>query len=366
MKVIKFASSQAPAIPFGTAVRERVNAYFRERGISPKGNHILVAQTLIHLAFYFIPFVLILTVPMGVWPAMGLMVVMGIGTAGVGMGVMHDAAHGSYSDKNWINNMMARTMYILGSNLLNWKIQHNVLHHTYTNIAEYDEDINSKGPIRLSEHAPLKPIHRYQHIHAFFFYGLLTLSKLVKDFTQLAEYNRNGLTRQMHKKPGIEYTKMLLAKLFYLSIFIGLPILLTPFTWWQVLIGFFIMHWTAGCILSTIFQLAHVVEGADQPLPDDNGIVDNDWAVHELLTTANFARKNVILNWYVGGLNFQIEHHLFPNISHVHYPDISPIVEQVATEYGLHYNVKPTFRDALKSHIRRLKALGQPAAVQAA
>src|SRR5690606_25844199 len=187
MKVIKFASSQAPAIPFGTAVRERVNAYFRERGISPKGNHILVAQTLIHLAFYFIPFVLILTVPMGVWPAMGLMVVMGIGTAGVGMGVMHDAAHGSYSDKNWINNMMARTMYILGSNLLNWKIQHNVLHHTYTNIAEYDEDINSKGPIRLSEHAPLKPIHRYQHIHAFFFYGLLTLSKLVKDFTQLAE-----------------------------------------------------------------------------------------------------------------------------------------------------------------------------------
>ncbi|HXP51255.1 MAG TPA: fatty acid desaturase, partial [Bacteroidia bacterium] len=128
--------------------------------------------------------------------------------------------------------------------------------------------------------------------------------------------------------------------------------------WWQVLLGFFIMHWVAGCILSTVFQMAHVVEGAEQPMPDKTGIIHQDWAIHELHTTSDFARGNKFLNWYVGGLNFQIEHHLFPQISHVHYKNIAPIVEQTAKEFGLNYNLKPTFRSALASHIRRLKELG--------
>lgn len=106
--------------------------------------------------------------------------------------------------------------------------------------------------------------------------------------------------------------------------------------------------------------VAHVVEGADQPLPDDRGVIHTDWAVHEVLTTANFARNNRLLNWYIGGLNFQIEHHLFPHICHIHYRHIAPIVERTAKEYGLKYNEKPTFRAALASHVRRLRELGRP------
>lgn len=152
---------------------------------------------------------------------------------------------------------------------------------------------------------------------------------------------------------------MVILKIIYLFVIIGVPILFTPFSWWQILLGFLIMHWTAGCILSTVFQMAHVVEGTEQLLPNTEGVIQREWAVHELRTTSDFARNNLFLNYYVGGLNFQIEHHLFPNICHIHYRKIAPIVEKTAEEFGFMYNLKPTFMNALHSHIRRLKELGK-------
>ncbi len=361
MKTLKFASGDPHEQAFAAAVRKNVHDYFKQNGLSTKGNTAMVIQTLVMLASYIGPFILILAVPMSPWIGLGLAILMGFGTAGIGMSVMHDAVHGSYSGREWINKLFGSTLYLLGSNVFNWKVQHNILHHTNTNIDGFDGDIDSKGPIRLSEFAPFRKIHRFQHIHAFFFYGLLTLSKLVQDFFQLAEYNRAGITRQLKRKPVWEYIKMVAIKAMYLFVFIGLPILFSSFTWWQVLLGFLVMHWTAGIILSTIFQMAHVVEGAEQLQPNEDGIIEADWAVHELRTTANFARNNRFLNWYIGGLNFQIEHHLFPNICHIHYPKISPIVEKTAQEFGLPYNLKPSFRAALRSHYRRLRELGRPA-----
>jgi linoleoyl-CoA desaturase len=359
MKAIKFICSDKQQKQFAAAVRKNVNEYFREGGISIKGNLSLAIQTTAMLSIYIVPFILIITVPMNAWVAMLMAVLMGTGMAGIGMCVMHDAVHGSYSQKEWVNKILGGTMYLLGSNVFNWKIQHNMLHHAYTNIEGYDQDIESKGPIRLSQHAPLRKFHRYQYIHAFFFYGLLTISKMLKDFTQLVEYNRAGITKQYHVNPTFEYVKMIIVKIIYLFVFIGLPLLFTTFSLWQILLGFFIMHWTAGCILSTVFQMAHVVEGAVQPLPNAEGVIETEWAVHELRTTSDFARNNIFLNWYVGGLNFQIEHHLFPNICHIHYCKIAPIVERTAKEFGFHYNLKPTFINALHSHIRRLKELGK-------
>lgn len=359
MKTIKFVCSDNRQKQFATAVRKNVNNYFKENQISTKGNLPMVIQTIVMLSVYIIPFVLILTITMSAWIAMLMAVLMGIGMAGIGMCVMHDAVHGSYSHKEWVNKILGGTMYLLGSNVFNWKIQHNYLHHAFTNIEGYDQDIASRGPIRLSQYAPLKKIHRYQYIHAFFFYGLMTISKLTKDFTQLLEYNKAGITRQYHINPGFEYVKMVILKIIYLFVIIGVPILFTPFSWWQILLGFLIMHWTAGCILSTVFQMAHVVEGTEQLLPNTEGVIQREWAVHELRTTSDFARNNLFLNYYVGGLNFQIEHHLFPNICHIHYRKIAPIVEKTAEEFGFMYNLKPTFMNALHSHIRRLKELGK-------
>ncbi len=360
MKAIRFVCNDPKQKQFAAAVRKNVNDYFKSRNLSTKGNTALVVQTIGLLAIYIIPFTLILTTPMNVWMALLMAVVMGVGVAGVGMCVMHDAVHGSYSRRPWLNKLMAGSMYLLGGDVFNWKIQHNILHHAYTNIEGYDQDIASKGPIRLSEHARLRKIHKYQFIHAFFFYGLMTISKLVKDFSQLVQFTKAGLTKQHHVNPVLEYLKMVVIKLTYIFVFIGVPVLVTSFTLWQVLIGFFIMHFTAGCILATVFQMAHVVEGTMQSLPGADGVIESEWMVHELHTTSDFARNNLFLNWYVGGLNFQIEHHLFPNICHIHYRRIAPIVERTAHEFGFSYNLKPTFRNALSSHIKRLKELGDP------
>lgn len=364
MKNIKFVCIDERQRQFASAVRKNVNEYFKEKGLSPKGNFFLAIQSIAMLAIYIVPFIMILTTPMNPWVAILLAILMGIGMAGVGMCIMHDGIHGAYSQKEWVNHVAGGTMFLLGSTVVNWKIQHNVLHHTYTNIEGNDEDIGARGPIRLSEHAPLRKIHRFQYIHAFLFYGLMTLFKLTKDFSQLARYNKEGLTRQQHIDPTSEYLKMVVVKSLYLFVLIGLPILVTAFSWWQVLLGFFMMHWVGACIMSAIFQMAHVVEGTVQPLPNAEGIIVREWAVHELQTTSDFARNNAFLNWYAGGLNFQIEHHLFPNICHVHYRSIAPIVEKTAKEFGLAYNLKPTFANAFRSHVRRLKELGQPKSVR--
>lgn len=357
MKAIKFLNTDKKT--FATTLRKKVNAYFKEKNISTKGEGRLIGKSIAMLGLYFAPFIAILIFPMSAWLMIILAVVMGIGMAGVGMSVMHDAAHGSFSGKGWMNKMFGTTMYAIGGNVFNWKMQHNLFHHTYTNIDGFDEDIRSRPVLRFSHDAPLKKIHRFQYVYVFFLYSLMTLSKLVGDFFQLREYNKTGLTKQQNAKPDMEYFKLILSKVLYLGIAIGLPLLLTSFAWWQVLLGFLAMHLTAGLIMSVIFQLAHVVEGAEQPAPDAEGNIENEWAIHELQTTSNFSRKNRLLGWYIGGLNFQIEHHLFPHISHIHYRKISPIVEETAKEFGLVYNQKRTFFNALASHIRILKALGR-------
>ena len=358
MQTVKFASNNKIDKQFVATLRKNVNDYFKENNLSTKANVTMVIKTITLIALYIIPYILILTMPMSIWIGLGLTIVMGIGIAGVGMGVMHDACHGAYSKKHWINQTLSGTLYLLGSNVLNWKIQHNVLHHTYTNISGLDEDINTKGPIRLAEQTPLKWYHRYQFIYAFMFYGLMTIVMLANDFTRLFEYSKAGLVKSQNKKITNEYIKMACRKMIYLCIVIGLPIWLTDFNWYQIGIGFFVMHWIASIILSFVFQMAHVVEGAEQPTLEEE--LNTDWHIHQLKTTSDFARNSKLLSWYVGGLNFQIEHHLFPNICHIHYPKLAPIVEKTALEFGIPYNLKPSFGSALISHIKRLKQLGRP------
>jgi linoleoyl-CoA desaturase len=272
---------------------------------------------------------------------------------------MHDAVHGSFSDKKWVNTLFSYSMMLLGSNVFNWKVQHNIMHQTYTNVFGYDPDVDSKAILRFSEHAPKMKIFRFQQYYAYLLYGMMTLFKFFFDILQLIAFNREGITKELGYSPTFELIKIIFIKIIYLLIIVGLPLWLTDYTWWQIVIGFCVMHLCAGIIMSTIFQMAHVVEGVAQPLPDKNGIIQNEWEVHELSTTADFARKSNFLNWYVGGLNFQIEHHLFPHISHIHYRKIAPIVEKTAEEFGFEYNLKPSLKSAFLSHFYKLKELGR-------
>jgi linoleoyl-CoA desaturase len=357
MRTLKFIGKNRNE--FTIALRKNVNDYFKEKGISTKGNISMVFKSIILISLYTVPFVLMLTLPLYSWTIFPLSFIMGVGMAGIGMGVMHDAIHGSFSNKKWINNLFGSTCYIIGGNPFTWRVQHNVLHHTYTNIDGFDEDIEPKGSLRLSKHTPLKKIHRFQHIYAFFLYCFMSLSRTFRDIPQLIKYCRAGFDKQQGSTLRTEMIKLILSKTIYLGIIIGFPFIFSSYSWWMIALGFLIMHATAGFFMGTVFQMAHVVEEVEQPLPDEKDIVANEWAIHELETTANFGRNSRLFAWIIGGLNFQVEHHLFPNICHVHYKAISPIVERTVKEYGLRYNENRTFLTALGSHVRMLKALGK-------
>ncbi|MCP9770143.1 acyl-CoA desaturase [Lacihabitans sp. LS3-19] len=356
MQKIKFINKNQAT--FFAALRTRVDEYFQKNNLSKSGGNTLLVKAIIMLSLYFVPYFLILFGNFSTLINAALLILMGIGIAGVGMSVMHDAIHGTFSDKKWLNKVLGGSIYFLGGNAYNWEMQHNTLHHTYTNILEMDEDITGKFMLRLNVAAKRKFFHRFQHIYAFFLYSLMTISFLWKDFKEIAYFNKLSKSGIMKPYSNKELAILLLTKALYIVFILVIPMLLMPITIGQWAIGFLIMHCTSGLILSTVFQLAHVVEGAIQPIPDENGCVDNAWAVHQLRTTSNFFGKNKLFSWYIGGLDFQIEHHLFPKISHIYYRDLSKIVEQTSKEFGLYYNSKGGFFQALGSHINMLRTLG--------
>jgi len=357
MKEIKFMTRDKSN--FFRTLNKRVNNYFKDQGIKKTGNWKLYVKAAFMFTIYLLPFILILTIDMPGWLQLILAVIAGIGMAGVGMNVMHDANHESFSDKNWINKLMGGSMYILAGNVYNWQVQHNVLHHTYTNIQGYDEDIEAGRIIRFSEHSKQLKVHRFQKYYSLFLYGLLSLNwAITTDFKQTRNYLKRKLSFGKLPSPVKQWTTLIVSKIVYYFIWIGLPLLLTDLAWWQIAIGFVLMHYTAGMILSVIFQLAHVMPNTEMPLPDENGNMEHTWAIHQLFTTSNFAIDNKLVNFYTGGLNHQVEHHIFPHISHIHYKKISEIVRNTANEFNLPYNEYRTMVEAFVQHFKQLNYLG--------
>jgi linoleoyl-CoA desaturase len=354
---IRFAPTRAD---FFTTLNQRVNDYFKTNKISRYANREMKIKTVAMFSIFIVPYLLMITsVVTNPWMMLGMCVIMGFGMAGIGLSVMHDANHGGYSNKAWVNNALGLSLNIIGGNAFNWKVQHNVLHHTYTNIHDVDEDISPRGILRMTPHGPWKWFHKFQHMYAWFFYGLLTLVWVgVKDFVRISRYHKDGMIKKQKADVRTELFVLIASKIIYIGYIFVLPALLLPVNWWQIAVGFVAMHYVGGFILAIIFQPAHVIDGTEYPMPDDDGKMENNWAIHQLLTTTNFANNNRILNWYVGGLNFQVEHHLFPNICHVHYRKISSIVKYTAEEFGLPYKSEPTFIGALVSHAKLLKLLG--------
>jgi linoleoyl-CoA desaturase len=355
---IRFSSNRAD---FFSTLNRRVNDYFKTNNISRYANAEMKVKTVFMYSLYFIPYVLLLTgTVVNGWAMWGLTAIMGFGIAGIGLSVMHDANHGAYSNKSWVNNLMGYSLNVIGAGAFNWKVQHNVLHHTYTNIHEVDEDISPRGILRMTPHSDYKAIHKFQHLYAWFFYGLMTIVWVIhKDFARLTRYQKDGMVKKQKANVAAEWIILVATKLIYVAYILVIPMVVLDITWWQWLIGFTTAHYIAGFILAVIFQPAHVIDGSEFPLPDDAGNMENSWAIHQLHTTTNFANKNRILSWYVGGLNFQVEHHLFPNVCHVHYRHISKIVKATAEEFGLPYKAEPTFRGALLGHAKLLKELGK-------
>ncbi|WP_291780228.1 acyl-CoA desaturase [Cecembia sp.] len=344
---------------FLETVRERTKNYFDANKISTKADWRMVAKTigllllwgLLYWSFLFanVPLFLKFIIAAGLGITMGL----------IGFNICHDALHGAYAKSPWKNKALGWLFNAIGANVYVWKMTHNRIHHTFTNIVGHDADLEvAPGIIRIHEDEPKKWIHRYQHVYAFFLYSLSSISWFFKkDYMKFFD---KSLRVNGKKPPRIEYFNLFFFKLVYYAFFLIIPLLVMEVAWWQVLLLLLVMHLAEGTLIGNVFQLAHLVEETNMPNPKQNAEIHDSWAIHQMRTTANFARGNPLAGFLFGGLNYQIEHHLFPNVCHVHYPDISVIVKATAEEFDVPYLENETFSSALKSHSNFLQKMGRP------
>jgi len=354
---LKFRKSDS--VRFFDTVKTKINEHFESRNISKKANWTMVSKTLLFLSLTVIFYVSLLFGGFPLYVNFLLAIGLGSSMAFIGFNVCHDALHGAYSSKPWKNHLLGWLFNIIGANAYIWKITHNQIHHTYTNIVGHDADLEvAPGMIRIHAEEELKPVHKYQHIYAFFLYSLSSLSWFYrKDYIK---FFGNTIGSSGFSHPKREVYKLFLYKGLYYVLFLVLPFLVMDAAWWQVLLLLLVMHLAEGTVMGNVFQLAHLVELTSMPNPHEEATMEDSWAVHQMKTTANFARESKLVCYLVGGLNFQIEHHLFPNVCHVHYPEISKIVQATAKEFGLPYHESPTFFSAFGSHVRFLKQMGRP------
>lgn len=350
--------NNAAQTEFVKELRMRVDHYFVQNNISKFANRPMVFKSIFFFTTWLGSYLVLILGKQTFEINLIFWIILGFSIAFICVNVGHDAIHGAYSSKKWVNQLLAHSFNLNGASAYMWRKMHNSAHHTYTNVEGFDEDIESVPIIRLSPTQKLKKIHKYQFIYILPFYGLATLSWVfIKDYVKFFKNkvgNYNG-----SKHPKKEYFFLFFYKFLNYFLFLFLPLTMMQDSTGLIIVGFLTMHFFAGITLALIFMLAHVVEQTHFPQPTPEGSLENSWATHQLYTTANFSRKSKVSLFFTGGLNLQVEHHLFPNICSIHYHAIAPIVEQTAKDFGLPYLYNQTFSSALASHVRFLKKMGQ-------
>ncbi len=353
MTLPKFAKDS----DFQLELRHRVEQYFQRSGVLQRDCPKMYLKSAFILFSFFAAYSLLVFIVSSWWLAVPLTILLGLSIAAVGFNIQHDAGHKAYSGHPWINTLMSWTMDMVGASsyLRHWK--HGVYHHTYTNIEGHDSDIDLGILGRLSPHQPRLWHHRWQHLYLWVLYGFVAIKwDLFDDFHDLIVGKIGAHPIPRPKKWDL--VVFIAGKILFFALAFVIPMLFHP--WWIVLIFYTLTKLVTGVVLSVVFQLAHCEEQAHFPLPaSETGRMERAWAVHQVETTVDFAQRSKLLTWLLGGLNFQVEHHLFPNICHTNYPALSHIVRQTCRDFGLPYHVHTTFWSALCAHYRWLRLLGQ-------
>lgn len=265
--------------------------------------------------------------------------------ASAGFCIGHDALHDSFSEYKKLNRLFGYIFDVYGASSFFWITKHNIIHHGKTNTPD-DGDIATSGMFRFAPFQKWLPRHRFQHIYAYPAYAIEHLYWFFNDFKRFKESG--------YKMSFFDKVIFFSGKLLYILKTLVLPVVF--FGWWGLL-GFFVMEAVCGYRLSIVFQLAHVQRKSQFFEGNEKGVVEMEWAVEQVLTTADFGTKNRWLTYWLGGLNFQVIHHLFPRVSHVHYPEMQNFVVKLCNEFNLPYNHYETMKSAKKDHFGHLKDL---------
>jgi linoleoyl-CoA desaturase len=355
-RYLKFGRNSA----FQVELRRRVDEYFQTTGRRRRDCWQMYLKTAILGASFAVVYVLLVLVAQ-TWPqALLLSILLGLCAAGIGFNIQHDGGHQAYSNYPWVNKLMAMTLDVLGGSSYLWYWKHVVFHHPYVNIAGHDNDISLGILARLTPHQKRLTFHRWQHLYLWPLYGFMAIKwHFYDDFRRLitARIGEHRIPRPRKWDLAI----LLTGKAIFFTLVFGVPLLFHSVP--TVLFYYAVAALVLGTVLSMVFQLAHCVEEAEFPLvPEPSRRMENPWAVHQAETTVNFARRSRVLAWLLGGLNFQIEHHLFPRISHANYPAMSRLVEEACRDFGIKYAENTTFTAAMASHFRWLRRMGMPSA----
>jgi linoleoyl-CoA desaturase len=341
---------------FYKALKHRIDHYFDATGLRRRDSPRMYVKTAVILLWFGTSYFLLVFAAREWWQGVVFAASLALATAGVGFSIQHDANHGSFSTRGGVNHLMGTTLDLLGASSYVWKWKHNIFHHTYTNLSGADDDINVGFFARLSPGQPHRRIHGLQQFYVWLLYGLLLIKwQFVDDFRDIA---RGRIADNPIPRPRRwALVEFLAGKAAFFGWALGLPMLLHP--WWIVVLFYAATSFFVAVILSIVFQIAHCGDHASFPAVPDSGQVANSWAAHEVESTVDFARRNRLLTWYLGGLNYQIEHHLFPKISHVHYPRLAPIVETTCAEFSVRYFAYDGLLRAVSSHWRWLREMGR-------
>jgi len=349
---------------FLTELRHRADEYFATTGKSERDCWQMYLKTAVILAWLATSYALLVFAAPTVWLAAPLSISLALAISAVGFAVQHDGGHHAYSRYGWVNKLAALSLDLIGASSYLWRWKHVVFHHTYPNVDGQDTDIDAGPVARLSPGQRRRWFHRWQHLYLWVLYALTaSVWHLYGDFRDVIAGSIRG-----HKIPrpgGWDLVTFLTGKVVSIGLLLGIP--MCVHSWWVVLLFYMAVTALLGVVLTVVFQLAHCVGEAEFPRPDAATLrMPDAWAAHQVRTTVDFARDSRVLCWFLGGLNFQVVHHLFPRICHVHYPALARIIEDTAREYGVRYHAHPSFLAGVVSHYRWLRRLGRPEAALAA
>jgi linoleoyl-CoA desaturase len=339
---------------FAQAVRARVARQLA--GAPAKGGGKLWGKAAVIGCWFVVSYGTLLAAP-SLIVFLGASLSFAFASAALAFNVFHDANHGAFCASKRTNLWLARLCCVaLGVGRRFWHHKHHVLHHSFPNVFQWDDDVESRGFLRLSPLQPWQPRYRGQHLYCGVLYALNSVEWIfIKDFVQYFRLRINPF-QSIPKLTLPERAEFWLCKAAYAALFLIPPLLVQPFGW--VAAGFVLFHLVMSVLLTVVFQLAHLNDAVAFPAMEQRPRSDG-WAAHQMRTTANFAMRSPAINWFTGGLNFQIEHHLFPHVSHTRYPEISATVREVAGRFGLPYVEYASLTEAVAAHIRLLRTLGR-------
>lgn len=342
---------------FYQVLAERVNDHFIKSAKSKYGSPFFFLKVILLLSTHLFLYLLLINSSKVEISFISLLL-LGPSSILVGINIAHDAAHGAISKHKVVNNLFLFLFDLLGANSYMWKKRHVYSHHIYPNIIHNDADLKQNPMVRIFPEDNYQSYHKYQHFYAPFLYLLYTINWLFfRDFQDFYKKEIGSIRIGTHHAP--EFVKLFFCKGLYITYLIIIPSIYSSLSLPQILLGCVLMNFLASMLITIAIIPSHVAESSLFPLPDKNGVMPYSWSHHQVLTVIDFATESRLLNFFFGGFNHHVAHHLFPHVCHVHYPSITPIIKRTAEEFDLKYRHETSLRNAYLSHLKLLRNNGR-------